>query len=254
MDLFNEMVVTYIVNPPKIAYMEKGMQYRTVNRECFGLVLCIEGEAAYTMNGKTYISNKRNALILPKGGTYTRYGVTEGLFAIVNFQAKELPDTDILPFPVQNPQECIDDFEKLKKLFFRQNGHMRAYSAFYRLLEKVFAASMPKETPLDPILQYMEENLSNPYISNTTLAKQMGISEIYFRKLFAAHYHTTPRQYILELRIQKAKQLLTDTLLSVTEISEACGFSSVYHFCQTFKKRTGMTPRQYAQKNRTFKI
>lgn len=254
MDLFNEIVVTYLVNPPKVAYMEKGQVYQTVNRECFGLVLCLEGEAAYTMNGKTYVSNKNTALILPKGGSYSRLGVTEGLFAIVNFQAKELPDTDILTFPLQNYQECLEDFEKLRKLCLRQNGHLKAYSVFYRLLEKVFAASMSKATPLDPILQYIEENLSNPDISNATLAKQMEISEIYFRKLFAAHYGVTPRQYILDLRMQKAKHLLTDTLLSVTEISETCGFSSIYHFCQTFKKRTGLTPKQYAQKNRSFKI
>ena len=212
MDLFNEIVVTYLVNPPKVAYMEKGHRYQTLNRECFGLVLCLEGEAAYTMDGRTYVSNKDNALILPKGGSYTRFGVTEGLFAIVNFQAKELPDTDILTFPLQNYQECLEDFEALRKLCLRQNSHLKAYSVFYRLLEKVFAASMSKATPLDPILQYIEENLSNPDISNTTLAKQMEISEIYFRKLFAAHYGVTPRQYILDLRMQKAKQLLTDTL------------------------------------------
>lgn len=254
MDMFYEMVVTYIVNPPKVAYMEKGHLYQTVNRECYGLVLCLKGEATYHMNGQTFVSNKQNALILPKGGTYTRFGVAEGLFAIVNFQGKELPENQILTFPVQNHKECIDDFEKLRKLFQRQNGHLKAYSVFYRLLEKVFAASMPKEAPLDPILQYIDENLSDPDISNTTLAKQMGISEIYFRKLFAVHYSTTPRQYILDLRIQRAKQLLTETLLSVTDISQQCGFSSVYHFCQTFKKRTGLTPKEYAQQNRTFKI
>lgn len=254
MDFFNEMVVTYLVNPPKVAYMEKGQVYQTVNRECFGLVLCLEGEAAYTMNGKTHISNKNTALILPKGGSYSRFGVTEGLFAIVNFQAKELPETDILSFPLQSYQECIDEFEKIRKLCLRQNGHLKAYGVFYRLLDKVFAASMPKVTLLDPILQYIEENLSDPDISNSTMAEKMGISEIYFRRLFAAHYGVTPRQYILDMRIQRAKQLLTDTFLSVTEISESCGFSSVYHFCQTFKKRTGLTPKQYAHQNRTVNI
>lgn len=254
MDFFHEMVVTYIVNPPKVAYMEKGKTYHTEDRACFAVVFCLQGQATYTMNGKKYISNKNNALILPKGGTYTRYGDTDGMFALINFQAKELPENEILVFPLQNPQDCIDEFEKIKKFSLHRDDHLKIYSEFYKLLRKVFAASQPKETPLDTIVQYMEENLSDPDISNTALAKQMGVSEIYFRKLFAARYHTTPRQYILEMRIQRAKQMLTDTLRSVTEISEECGFSSVYHFCQTFKKRTGLTPREYAQQNKTFKI
>ena len=54
--------------------------------------------------------------------------------------------------------------------------------------------------------------------------------------------------------LTEAKQLLVDTTLAVTDISSACGFSSLYHFCRYFKNKTGMTPTEYAKQNRIFQI
>ena len=49
--------------------------------------------------------------------------------------------------------------------------------------------------------------------------------------------------------IEKAKQLLIARSCNVEDVAEQCGFSSVYHFCRTFKTRTGMTPTQYSRAN-----
>ena len=48
--------------------------------------------------------------------------------------------------------------------------------------------------------------------------------------------------------------LLISTALSITEISIECGFANLYHFCRTFKQRTGLTPTEYAAKNRFYEI
>ena len=107
---------------------------------------------------------------------------------------------------------------------------------------------------LERIRDYIEENLADPDLSNDVLAQMSHISESYLRKQFHRQYHTTPKQYILELRLQKAKLLLSDTHCSVTEVAEACGFSSVYHFCRAFKEKVGMTPTQYARQNKVFRL
>ena len=65
---------------------------------------------------------------------------------------------------------------------------------------------------------------------------------------------TTPRQYLLNQRIQRATYLLINTTLSITDIAGECGFSNLYHFCRTFKQRTGLTPSEYAAKNRFYEI
>ncbi len=74
------------------------------------------------------------------------------------------------------------------------------------------------------------------------------------RKLFLKQYKLTPKQYILQMRIQKAKQLLEESPFTVAAISEKCGFSNPYHFSRAFKQRTGLTPTQYAAQNRFYEI
>ena len=100
----------------------------------------------------------------------------------------------------------------------------------------------------------MNENLAIPDLSNQSIAAQLSISEVYLRKLFHQHYQTSPRQYLLKQRMQKAMYLLINTTLSITEISVECGFTNLYHFCRTFKQRTGLTPTEYAIKNRFYEI
>ncbi|MBR3994676.1 MAG: helix-turn-helix transcriptional regulator [Clostridia bacterium] len=56
------------------------------------------------------------------------------------------------------------------------------------------------------------------------------------------------------MRIQKAKFLLANGVLTITAISEECGFSSLYHFCRIFKEKTGFTPSEYSKNNRIYKI
>lgn len=224
------------------------------NRHSYGLSLCISGQITYTMNGKKYISNQSNAVILPQGGSYTLFGDKEGLFPVINFKCENLNCDEIIVFPLENPQACIQSFKVLTNLFLHNESSLKIYSAFYELLSKVFPANSPKNTPLDSVIQYIEENIQNPELSNTELASQIGISEVYLRKLFLAHYNITPRQHILDIRIRKAKQLLCDTPLTVATIAEKCGFSSVYHFCRMFKQRTGLTPTQYAANNKVYKI
>ena len=86
------------------------------------------------------------------------------------------------------------------------------------------------------------------------LAEKCGISEVYFRRLFTEQYKVTPKQYIIDLRINKAKQLLTDGIFKIGAISESCGFSNPYHFCRVFKEKTGLTPTEFMKQNKILKI
>lgn len=75
-----------------------------------------------------------------------------------------------------------------------------------------------------------------------SLARELGMSYSSFRQAFVAETGMPPGQYQLEIRINKAKDLLGSGALSVSEISEHLGFSSVFYFSRLFKSKTGCTP------------
>ncbi|MGN0556693.1 MAG: helix-turn-helix domain-containing protein [Acutalibacteraceae bacterium] len=56
------------------------------------------------------------------------------------------------------------------------------------------------------------------------------------------------------MRINKAKQLLSDGFLKVATVAERCSFSNQYHFCRLFNEKTGVTPTEYMKRNRIFEI
>ena len=105
-----------------------------------------------------------------------------------------------------------------------------------------------------PAIKYIAKNYSNDALTNEILAEICNISEVYLRKLFLKHLNLTPKQYISEIRLSKAKQLLSDGILKINAISEQCGFSSSYNFSRFFKDKTGITPTEYLKQNRIYKL
>ncbi len=90
------------------------------------------------------------------------------------------------------------------------------------------------------LLDHAEES-----IALDALAREVGMSYSAFRRSFARHAGTSPRSYQLEIRINKAKELLRGGTFSVSEIAERLGFTSVYYFSRLFKRRTGRAPSEW---------
>ncbi len=82
------------------------------------------------------------------------------------------------------------------------------------------------------------------------LAARLGMSYSRFRSLFEEHTGMPPRQYHLQIRINKAERLLAETDLTVSEIAARLGFSSVYYFSRLFSKKAGTSPTAF-RKNAT---
>lgn len=90
------------------------------------------------------------------------------------------------------------------------------------------------------ILEHLFEEIKPEII-----AKQLNMSYSWFRKMFKEYTGFAPLQYIQELKVQKAKELLTNTNLTSKEISFRISFENPEYFSMVFKKKTGMTPMQY---------
>lgn len=77
------------------------------------------------------------------------------------------------------------------------------------------------------------------------LANYAGLSLYHFSRLFKKELSVTPHQYVINVRIKYAKQLLMDTSTSIEEIGDTCGFSNASHFIDCFKKNVEMTPNSF---------
>jgi AraC family transcriptional regulator len=97
---------------------------------------------------------------------------------------------------------------------------------------------------LRQVLAYIRSHLSED-LSLIDLAQVSGMSPYYFLRLFKQSMHVTPRQYIIQMRIDLAKELLRSRELSIADISLRCGFTSQSHFTNVFRQLVGITPKAY---------
>ena len=146
----------------------------------------------------------------------------------------------------------IADYERMKKLFCFGGNRAQLLAVFYDILSKLCVHNIPPE--LMGAVRLIGSDYCDSSLTNAMLAAKCNMSEVYFRKLFTKHFGISPRQYIIDARIEKAKQLLAEGTGSVCVISEACGFSNPYHFCRMFKQKTGTTPTEYRKANQVYEI
>lgn len=90
----------------------------------------------------------------------------------------------------------------------------------------------------------MSENLYTG-IKTEVVAERINMSYSWFRRVFKEYTGFAPAQYLQELRIQKSKEILTNTTLSVKEIAVKLGYENPEYFFTAFRKKTGMTPVEY---------
>jgi AraC family transcriptional regulator len=98
-------------------------------------------------------------------------------------------------------------------------------------------------------IDFMEAH-ADRRISLGDLAQAVGLSRIYFAAQFRKATGLRPHEYILRRRIDKAKELLAKTDLSIVEIALTVGFSTQAHFTTVFKGFAGLTPLRWRQRNR----
>jgi AraC-like DNA-binding protein len=101
---------------------------------------------------------------------------------------------------------------------------------------------------LKQTIKYIDDNITEK-INISELAKQTKWKSQHFNRLFNQYIGKTPHQYILEKKIEKAKNLLSETTVPILQISFELGFKSHSNFCAAFKKVTGKTPENFRKVN-----
>ena len=116
-----------------------------------------------------------------------------------------------------------------------RNAPLRAYSPKHN-----------HQKLIEDTLEYINSNPSAD-LRLETLCAQAGFTPIYFHKLFKTSTGKTLHEYVEEVRIKKAVDLVISTDMSLTQIAYECGFSSQSYFSYAFKRSKGVSPRAYAK-------
>lgn len=111
------------------------------------------------------------------------------------------------------------------------------YISVHRTSETNHLLNMAKE--------YIRDHIADERLSLETVSDYVGLSRVYFCRLFHKMEGVTFNSYVTKERVEKAKQLLLTTNMKVFEVSSAVGFSHAKYFGQVFKQHVGQTPMEY---------
>jgi len=167
-----------------------------------------------------------------------------------------LTESPVLPIGFQ--ESIIRDFQSIFNLAVteRPGYHQLCSGLVIQILGQIISLKKNENFRHNPIEEIIQKACliirDNPYrnINIEELARDLNVNYSLFRKAFKKYTGLSPMQYHTSLRMKQAVHLLTNTDLSVKEISFNLGFCSVFYFSKLFKEKTYKTPSEYRNSNR----
>lgn len=145
------------------------------------------------------------------------------------------------------------EHKTLQERFDSFTSIIEAKSWFIHLFDQVLAdkgekVSLPLSKHISEAIGYIHKYYSDD-LSQSWIAEEIGISPVYLSKLFKDELQVGFMDFLINYRIEKAKQLLENNSLSNKKIAQLCGFNDDAYFSKVFKRIEGITPKEY-QKNK----
>lgn len=231
------------------------------NRNDHGIALHIDGGATeYIFDGKKKITVGQNEIIfLPKASNYFVRGIEEE-------DGEEPHACYAINFDISGADHFLPFVLKPKNTLQIQECYHRAYQAWMKkkqgylleckaelyhilyLMQNEYVAeyfSSDRHEQILPAVEYIHEHYTDELLNISKLSKLCGITPEYFRKIFKSFYGISPVKYINQLKISRAKELLSCGFYTVSEAAEYAGYNDISYFSREFKKATGMNPSEY---------
>lgn len=222
----------------------------------------------YEQNNRLYFGNEGEFLVHPPGsvvyhGPQSKDEAFHNDWIFVggeDFDAlmKKYPIPLLQPFYIDNAYFFKSALQKIKKeLLLKRTGYQDIVNArvteflitLHRLHQQQHltdSSVLRIETARETVLQ----NLGRKWTLQE-MAALSGYSVSRFSSLYVQQFGLAPKADLIDNRVQQAKHFLKYSNRSVTEISSACGFQSIYYFSKYFKGATGMSPSEYVKQWRS---
>lgn len=230
--------------------------------EYYAVVYVLDGETEYLVDNHKYIVKKDDIVVFPpkamRSGKTNPENPWSFITILFRMETNEAADNYFNKsiMIIKNKNDSI------RKKFLDASGAWIGKNPLYQIkcnyltteiLYQMILSEMPyHKVPhikkLEKARKMIQDNFRND-ISVEELAASIGLSVSYFRRLFHEAYGVAPMQYIMDLRIENARDLLLSGEVNVTEAANLSGFDDIYYFSALFKRKTGSTPSQILRKS-----
>lgn len=251
----SELYIHSILSVAQKQYDRREFAEPDVNIRKEDLFVCVlEGESIYHLDTGARHLYPGDVIFLPCGCRYHREIVSDFYQTIlVYFHFVKDPELALIPSVFPSIQGLDLEFVKLSSkwnsrgLCTQSECACLLYGIYMRLIRSETSAYLPntKRELFESAVEKLIESYTAEDFSLAALAAQAEMSEVHFRRCFKQIYHVSPQQYLMELRLTRAKELLQFDNTSVTEIARKSGFVDPCYFSRVFKQKTGYAPSEY---------
>lgn len=223
-----------------------------VGRTHSSLSYRIRGSAVFELGGRALAAGNGSVAYIPKGVDYRNQNHDQEELIAIHLEAY---GAEYGTFEVEAGMEELEPlFQELLKIW--ESGEPSFYNRAMIQLYRIFEAIRQKKEQDQPRLpaviapgvELLRCRFRDPSLTVAEMAEASYVSEVYFRRVYRAHFGESPLQTVLELRFQYACNLLSSGYYSPKQVAELSGFSDVKYFRTAFKKRYGETATEFMAK------
>ena len=221
--------------------------------DCFVYYLC--GKAEYTFDDLTFIADSKCFFYLAKASTYRINVLEKTKFICIDFDFSSheciRKSRAFKNVPVDIKQDFLKAFYtwNKKSLWHEPQALSILYKLYVNAIKSENKEYVQKNEIFSKITDVIFKHYTEPDFTVSTLASDIGLSDVHLRRIFKATVNTSPIKYINHLRLEKAKNMLTTSNYSIAEIALSVGFSDPYYFSRVFKQELGISPSEYKKQN-----
>ena len=242
-------------------YWEEGHTFvmRNPRRQSAFLWFC--GCVGTFRTGSAVLTVPKGSLVyIPEGSVYslTFSDCLEGVSTLlIEFCPSVLgqpivlaPQITVLETAPVDPAVCEIITRMTNEFAMPERPYLSLTGNLYRLLSLLAGASEQRRiskrglSTIEAGIRYLQTD-EKQALSLDEVAAMCFVTPAYFRRLFQKYAGVSPSEYRTARRIERAKELLRNSAMSVSAISETLGFESPSYFCRVFKQRTGVSPLAY---------
>jgi two-component system response regulator YesN len=206
------------------------------------------GESSFEFSDGTSLrANGGDIIYIPAGVSYrAEYSGSKSIVIHVldaSYSEKEL-------IHLKNSARAELAFLNLKKEWAKEHSHNLAKARVYEILEllKNDAEENVHNGSFHRYQRFFDENFTRVDFSVEKAAMELHLSPSGMRRAFVSSLGTSPVQYLTELRMNRAVELLINSTLSIKEIAAECGYEDEKYFSRVFKKKYGYPPSAFSAK------